>query len=79
MPALSGLAFLVNGAAMRTFLLALSMTMLITAAYPQGMPRNHFAGQQKTEEPRKREDDTTYNSVLRAMPNRKYDPWQGAR
>ena len=50
-----------------------------TPAVSQQIPRNHYAGQKAEEGPRKKTDDSAYNSALRAIPDRKYDPWQGVR
>jgi hypothetical protein len=65
---------------MRTFLLAVTITLLTVPAYSQGTSggkRHH--GEQKTEAQKKKPDDKAYNSALRSLPDRPYDPWREVR
>jgi hypothetical protein len=66
---------------MKSFMLLMFMVVLTTVpAYSQGMPGGgKHSGSQKTEEPPKKADEKAYNSALRGLPDRKYDPWGGVR
>jgi hypothetical protein len=69
------------GGRMRTFAIAAIITLLAIPASAQGMSggRGHHKADQKSEEHKKKPDDTAYNSALGKLPDRKYDPWQGLR
>ena len=68
---------------MKPLLLVLVITLLSTVVYAQGMPGGgkHSKGQdhQNKGEPKKKADDSAYNSALHSLPDRKFDPWQGTR
>jgi hypothetical protein len=65
---------------MRTFLIAVTITLLTGAAYSQGMSGGkRHRGEQKTEAQKKKPDDKDYDAALRALPDRKYDPWRDFR
>ena len=67
---------------MRTLLVAVTIALLATSAYAQGMRGSKRHGQgQRTEQPKPKADDKGYNAALSRipMPEKKYDPWQSKR
>jgi hypothetical protein len=72
---------------MRIFIaiLALALALALTAAVAQaqnaGMPGGGKRPQQNPykEPPRVKADDKAYQSALKGLPDKPYDPWLGAR
>jgi hypothetical protein len=62
-------------------LLASTIGLTTLSAHAQGMGGGH-KHQQKTDksDPQKpKADDKAYNAALKNLPDKPYDPWQGAR
>ena len=74
---------------MRTFLVALTIGLLTVPCYSAGMSggggkkhqgvQNTDDQKKKVEEQKRKAEDNAYNSSLRTIPDRPYDPWRNVR
>lgn len=66
---------------MAIVLLASTIVLATFSAHAQGMGGGH-KHQQKTDKSasqKPKADDKAYNAALKNLPDKPYDPWQGAR
>jgi hypothetical protein len=62
-------------------LLASAITLTTVSTHAQGVGDGHKHQQKtdKTDSQKPKADDKAYNAALKSLPDKPYDPWQGAR
>jgi len=62
-------------------LLASAVALTTVSAHAQGVGGGHKHQQKtdKTDPQKPKADDKAYNAALKSLPDKPYDPWQGAR
>jgi hypothetical protein len=67
---------------MRILLLASAIALMTASAHAQGMGggrKQHQQRADKADAQKPKADDKAYNAALKSLPDKPYDPWQGAR